>query len=203
MRIGCKENNDLPRNPKRARTCFACETKKYSWWWGQDLYNVETLSCKFWSIWTEIKTAALAQLGILLCVRRDLQLDCVLLQRLQIDPDKRLTVRLCFAAKITNRAYEWEETYSQPLFFQKDYQTSLWVSGDLQSDFTFVLFVTKVTNWACKWEENYGWTFCQKDYQLSLWVRRDLWLDLFYFLFIIQLANTWFKENKWIKISAS
>ena len=54
----CNENNDLPRNPKRARTCFVCEARKYSWGWGRDLFNVETLSCKFWSVWKEIKTAA-------------------------------------------------------------------------------------------------------------------------------------------------
>ena len=30
IRSGCNENNDLPRNPKRARTCFACEARKYS-----------------------------------------------------------------------------------------------------------------------------------------------------------------------------
>ena len=31
IRRGCNENNNLPRNPKRARTCFACEARKYSW----------------------------------------------------------------------------------------------------------------------------------------------------------------------------
>ena len=121
--------------------------------------------------------------------------------------EKRLMVGLCFAAKITNQACEWEETYSQTLFSQKDYQSSLWVRRDLQSDFAFFLFATKVTNRACKWEENYGQTcfifeetygrtFCQKDYPSSLWVSRDLWSDLFYFLFIIQLANTWLKKKK-------
>ena len=30
IRKGCNENNDLTWNPKRARTCFTCEAKKYS-----------------------------------------------------------------------------------------------------------------------------------------------------------------------------
>ena len=47
IRRECNENNDLPRNPKRAKTCFACEVRKYSWGWGCNLYNVEMLSCKF------------------------------------------------------------------------------------------------------------------------------------------------------------
>ena len=47
IRRGYNENNDLPRNPKRARTCSACKVRKFSWEWGCDLYNVETLSCKF------------------------------------------------------------------------------------------------------------------------------------------------------------
>ena len=30
IRRGCNENNDLPQNPKRARTCLACKARKYS-----------------------------------------------------------------------------------------------------------------------------------------------------------------------------
>ena len=30
IRWGCNKNNDLPLNPKRARTCFTCEVRKYS-----------------------------------------------------------------------------------------------------------------------------------------------------------------------------
>ena len=62
------------------------------------MYNVERLSCKFWSVWTEIKTAASTELALLLQVTRDLQLDFVLLRILPIKlvSEKRLTVRLCF-----------------------------------------------------------------------------------------------------------
>ena len=138
--LHCNENNDLPCNPKRARTCFACEARKYSRGWGHNLYNVEMLSYKFWSVWTEIKKSSVGTAGTL------------------VASEKRLTVGLCFAVKITNRASEWEETYGQTLFCQKNYQSSLWVRRDLWSDFAFFLFVTKVTSWACKWEENYGRT---------------------------------------------
>ena len=83
--------------------------------------------------------------------------------------EKRLTVRLRFAAKITNRACEWEETYVQTLFCQKDYQSSLWVRRDLWLD--FVYFV------------------CHEGYQSGLRVRGELRSDLFYLFFTILMTN--------------
>ena len=137
----CNENNDLLRNPKRVKTCYTCQARKYSWGWGCDLYNVETLSCKFWSVWTEIKTAALAQLVLLLRVRRDIQSDFAF---------------FLFVTKVTNQACKWEENYSGTCFIfeetygrtfcQKDYQLSLWVRRDLQSDLFYFLVVIQLAN---------------------------------------------------------
>ena len=68
------------------------------------MYNVETLSCKFRSVWTEIKTAASAQLALLLGVRRDVQSDFAVF------------FFVLFATKVTNRACKLEENYSGTCF---------------------------------------------------------------------------------------
>ena len=113
--------------------------RKYSWEWGCDLYNVETLSCKFWSFWTEIKTAALAQLVLLLQMKRDLWLDFAF---------------FLFVTKVTNRACKWEENYGGTCFIfeetygrtfcQKDFQSSLWERSDLRSDLFYFLVVIQL-----------------------------------------------------------
>ena len=100
-----------------------------------------------------------------------------MLRRLPIElaSEKRLMVGLCFVKKTTNWAWEWGETYSRTLFCQKDYQLSLGVKRDLQSDFVLskrlpielgseerlmvgLCFVKKTTNQAWEWGETYGQT---------------------------------------------
>ena len=138
--ITCNESNDLPWNPKRARTCFACEARKYSWGWGCDLYNVETLSCKFWSDWTD-KNSSIGQLALMLRVRRDVRSDFGNLCNKQtkkaigLASERRIMVGLVLFLKRLMVG-----------LFVKDYQSSLWVRRDLWSDLFYFLVVIQLAN---------------------------------------------------------
>ena len=83
--------------------------------------------------------------------------------------EKRCTVGLCFlylfVTKVTNRTCKWRENYGGTCFifketngrtfYQKDYQSSLWVRRDLWLDlFYFLVVIQSANTWLRKKKKN-------------------------------------------------
>ena len=102
----CNKKNDLPWNPKQARTCFACEVRKQTF-----------LRVRVWFV--EYRDALMQILA-------------------SLDRDKKKQQCRCSWGSLVATRREQEETYGRTLFCHKDYQLSLRVRKDLQSDFVLL-----------------------------------------------------------------
>ena len=136
------------RISKQAKTCFACEARKYSWGWGHNLQILVHLD--------RDKNCSVGIAGAL------------------VASEKRLMVGLCFVKKTTNRACEWGETYGRTLFFlfvtKVTNRACEWEEKYSWTCFYF-LFIILMTNWTYQWKRPTDSTVASE----SLLVARREW----------------------------